>query len=156
MVTAVATAAGGRYPLTLRDVSGELELDRQGRPLRAQIEARVDTLVAGSDLVARAAKSPRFLDARRHPTARFEVERFSLDAGGEGDVVGVLTLHGVSKRVRVPVRIEQANGRLRATAEFSIQRSDYGIKPGGALEWVVGDTIAVRARAVSQTGPCTH
>jgi polyisoprenoid-binding protein YceI len=53
---------------------------------------------------------------------------------------GDLTLHGVTKRIAVPVVATIAPEQLRATGQVTIRQTDFGIKPYSAA----GGTIKVK------------
>jgi polyisoprenoid-binding protein YceI len=55
-------------------------------------------------------------------------------------VNGDLTLHGVTKRIAVPVAATITPQQLRATGKYTLKQSDYGIKPYSAA----GGTIKVK------------
>jgi polyisoprenoid-binding protein YceI len=44
-------------------------------------------------------------------------------------VTGDFTLHGMSRRIAVPVSVQLAGDTLRVTGSFDINQSDFGIKP---------------------------
>ncbi len=53
---------------------------------------------------------------------------------------GDLTLHGVRKRIAVPVALTITQQQLRATGKYTLKQTDYGIKPYSAA----GGTIKVK------------
>jgi len=55
-------------------------------------------------------------------------------------VNGDLTLHGVTKRIAVPVAATVTPQELRATGKYTLKQTDYGIKPYSAA----GGTIKVK------------
>ena len=68
-------------------------------------------------------------------------------AGGDAYsfvVNGDLTLHGVTKRIAVPVAATVTPQQLRATGKYTLKQSDYGIKPYSAA----GGTIKVKDEVV--------
>ena len=82
------------------------------------------------------------LDTSRYPEILFESSKVSASTAGDGqffvNMVGTLTLHGVSNNQPVAAQISLTGDMLRAHGEFTILQSAYGIKPvsvaGGALE----------------------
>jgi len=46
----------------------------------------------------------------------------------KAEIGGNLTLHGVTRRIVIPAQVVLSNDTLRASGEFSINRSDYGVK----------------------------
>lgn len=50
---------------------------------------------------------------------------------------GDLTLHGVTKRIRIPSVVTLSGDNLRAVGEFSIDRDDYNVKATSAFHGMV-------------------
>jgi polyisoprenoid-binding protein YceI len=88
--------------------------------------------------------SPDFFSAKEFPKVTFVSSAWKSTGDKTYDVTGKLTLHGVSKEITIPVTFGREGkgpgGAYRAgfTSEFTIQRSDFGMKtylPG------VGDDV---------------
>lgn len=77
----------------------------------------------------------RVLEAERYPWVRIEARRTGDKEVLEADI----TLHGVTRTLQLPVRIEQAAdaSRLQASGSLLLKQSDFGIVPfavlGGAM-----------------------
>ncbi|MEM8517031.1 hypothetical protein RCH05_001557 [Janthinobacterium sp. CAN_S7] len=77
----------------------------------------------------------RVLEAERYPWVRIEARRTDDKEMLEADI----TVHGVTRTVQLPVRIEEAaDGRgLQASGSLLLKQSDFGIVPfailGGAM-----------------------
>ncbi|MFT4093095.1 MAG: YceI family protein [Niabella sp.] len=84
--------------------------------------------------------SPDFFDAANHPTATFEitsVEEYVPDStnkivldGATNTVKGNLTLKGVTKNIAFPAVINVTPAAVTATANFNINRTDWGLVYG--------------------------
>ena len=82
------------------------------------------------------------LEVVRYPEIRYDASAISvskLDSDlYSADLNGDLSFHGVTRKQPVTVRIAMMGERLRASGDFSMRQSDYGIKPvsvaGGALK----------------------
>lgn len=96
----------------------------------------------------------RVLDAERYPLVRVQAR---LHPGAQA-VDAAITLHGVTRAVTVPVRLEQAgDGKsLRASGALVLKQSDFGIVPfailGGAMAVqdpmeLAFDIVAIQASA---------
>jgi polyisoprenoid-binding protein YceI len=99
-------------------------------------------------------KSPDFFDVAQHPELRFVGKRVEPRSESEIDVVGELTLKGITREV--VLRVEQHGqakdpwGNLRAafTAKTSIDRKDFGLTWNQVLETggvMVGDRVEIEA-----------
>jgi polyisoprenoid-binding protein YceI len=111
----------------------------------------IDTGVADRDGHLR---SPDFFDVVQHPELRFVGKRVQPRSKTEIDVVGELTLKGITREV--VLRVEQHGqakdpwGNLRAafTAKTSIDRKDFGLTWNQVLETggvMVGDRVEIEA-----------
>ena len=111
----------------------------------------IDTGVADRDGHLR---SPDFFDVVQHPELRFVGKRVLSRSEAEIDVVGELTLKGITREV--VLRVEQHGqakdpwGNLRAafTAKTSIDRKDFGLTWNQVLETggvMVGDRVEIEA-----------
>ena len=100
----------------------------------------------------------RVLEAERYPWVRVDARR--SEAGGEGNMALLdadITLHGVTRAVQLPVRIEEAaDGRsLQASGSLLLKQSDFGIVPfailGGAM--AVQDQMELAFRITARADP---
>ena len=55
----------------------------------------------------------------------------------ELEIVGDLTLHGVTRRIKIPTKLTLSGENMRATGEFSIDRDDYKVKATSAVHGLV-------------------
>jgi polyisoprenoid-binding protein YceI len=121
--------------------TGNVELD-EADLTRSRVEVEIDagsidTGVAQRDQHLR---SKDFLDVEQFPTLRFRSKRIENVRGDRLDVIGELTLHGVTREVTLAVeRGGQAkdpwgNQRTGFSATTSILRSDFGLTWNQALE----------------------
>jgi hypothetical protein len=83
----------------------------------------------------------KVLEADRYPFATIAVNPMTNGAGTQPIDVAV-TLHGVTRTVRTPVRVERAADGIGVTGSFAIDQSQFGIAPFSVL----GGAIAVQDR----------
>jgi polyisoprenoid-binding protein YceI len=87
------------------------------------------------------------LETAKYPTIGFrlaKVESARRDAGGwEFTAVGSLSLHGVSREIRLPVRARQEGDAVRLTARLPLKMSDYRIPIPKLLFVAVEDQVQV-------------
>lgn len=101
-------------------------------------------------------RSADFFDVEQFPEITF-VSRTARATDGGLDLVGELTIHGVTRPVTLavedvtPERVDPwGNVRFGATARTKIKRSDFGMTWNAALEAggiLVGDEIAIQIEA---------
>jgi len=110
----------------------------------------IDTAHADRDKHLR---SPDFFDVEKFPKITFVSSKVVPKSENQFDVVGTLTLHGVSKEVTLPVSFggfatdPWGNERAGFEVEFTLDRKDYGIVWNQALDaggFILGDEVAIR------------
>ncbi len=93
-------------------------------------------------------REPDWLDAAKYPTASFVSTQVTPTGASQADVMGQLTLHGVTRPVTLHVKFNGAgvNPLSKAytvgfDAEGVIKRSDFGVLK---LVPVIGDEVTLR------------
>ena len=125
------------------DFEGSVELDEEnpaGSSVSVTIDASsIDTGVSDRDDHLR---SEDFFDVEEYPTITFESKRVSgpIEEGGDFEIVGDLTIHGVTREVVLEAAFDGTGtdpwGGTRAgfTAETQIDRRDFDLTWNQALE----------------------
>jgi len=92
-------------------------------------------------------RSSNFLDVQKYPTITFKSKQAKSAGPGKMQIVGDLTIHGVTKEVTLdvdgpsaPIKDPWGNQRIGASASTKVNRKDFGVNgaPG-----VVGDDITI-------------
>ena len=111
--------------------------------------ASIDTANADRDKHLR---SPDFFDVEKFPTITFTSSKITKTGDDSFDVTGILTMHGVSKEITLPVTFLGAgqdpwgNTKAGFEVETRLARQDYGIVWNKALEtggFLLGDEVEV-------------
>jgi polyisoprenoid-binding protein YceI len=138
---------------SFRGVTGVIHLDPANLG-KSGVEASIDASTVDTGVAARDThlKSPDFFDVAKFPTITFKSTSVSA-SGGDYDVAGDLTLHGVTKPVVLhldPLGKPQADakGNLHRgfTATTTFNRRDFGLVWGGNLssgDPMVGDSVKI-------------
>ena len=83
--------------------------------------------------VQRVMLSDRVLDVQRYPVISFTSRAISVTKrSGERmtlQVAGDLTLHGVTRRLNVPVNLQLMTDRLRADGKTVVRQTEFDIRP---------------------------
>ena len=90
-------------------------------------------------------RTPDFFDARKYPTMTFEVTSASLSGPERGQLSGTLSIRDQTKPLTVPVEFHVSSSSLDVSAEFPIDRSQWGVtwaKMGAGLH----NQVSVKAR----------
>jgi polyisoprenoid-binding protein YceI len=120
----------------------------EANPEKSTVKVEIDTasLSADDPKLTEHLKTPDLLDVGKYPKASFEST--SVKAGGEGGathtITGNFTLHGVTKSITFPAKL---NGRADAVdldAEFAINRKDFGIVYPGMPDDLIKDDVLIK------------
>jgi len=98
-------------------------------------------------------KSENFLDAAKFPAMQFVSKKFAKAGDGHWQLIGDLTLHGVTREVTFdvtsftdPIKDPWGGTRRGFSAKAKINRQDFGVKWNGTLptgELMVGNDVAI-------------
>lgn len=93
------------------------------------VEIDCDSLYSDDQKLTNHLKSPDFFAVKDHPKAKF-VSKKVVKNDKNHTVTGDLTILGKTKEISFPAEIS-TDGGLKLTAEFDIDRTDYGMNYGG-------------------------
>jgi len=136
-VKQMGVAVSGQF----RKFDANIDLDT-AKPENSKAEVSVDigSLYTGDQDADAIALDKPWLNKIDFPKATFKSTSVKGLAPNRYEVKGTLTIRGKSREIIVPLTTEaQADGTLKATGSFSIQRADFAI---GGGEWNEGDLVA--------------
>ncbi|MDB6112805.1 MAG: YceI family protein [Pedosphaera sp.] len=141
---------------TANGISGAVSFDpADPGSVKGKIVVESASLRVPNDMMLGHLRSDKWLDVAQYPQITFE----ALSATNvkttanvtTADVVGTMTLHGVSQKVTVPVKITYLKDKLKdrfpklqgdllvLRSTFIVKRSDYGINKGTGEDKVSDD-----------------
>jgi len=135
------------------DFSGTIRFD-SARPENSHVKvvvkaASIDTAEPDRDKHLRSAD---FFDVEKFPTLAFKSTAVAPRSDNRYDVVGDLTIHGVTRQVTLPASFlgsmqdPWGNEKFGFEAELALNRKDFGLLWNAALEtggFLVGDEVKV-------------
>ena len=143
---------GHTHNLAIRDFKGEAQLTPgEILPASLVLEIKAESLEETAPNFTEAQKQiinttmrKEVLEVGEYPDITFHSTNIKIEKKGENQfaarLAGELALHGVAKPVAIPASISLNGDTLEATGEFSVKRSDYGVKTH-SIKW---GTIRVR------------
>lgn len=147
--TGILSAMGHNPTIGIRSFSGEVDFNPemlQGSRFRMNIQTA--SLKVQDDISDKDSReierlmNEQVLEISKYPEAQYEAPAISITGLGDSTysaaLAGNLTFHGVTQRKQVSARITLFGTMLRASGDFTLDQSDYQIKPvsvaGGALK----------------------
>lgn len=131
---------------------GQINVD-PAKPEGGRVAFTVDLGSAsiGTPDTAAELRKPEWFDTGKSPAATFQSTAIKSLGANRIDVIGKLTIKGVSNEIHVPMTLDRQGDLLKASGEFTIKRLDYKI---GAGEWgdtsLVANEVVVRPRLTVQ------
>src|SRR5690348_15315757 len=125
----------------------------------AKVQFTIDaaTIDSRNDRRDQDLKGPNFLDVQKYPTITFVSKRVKMDQPGKFQLIGDITIHGVTKEVTFdvegptpPVKDMRGNLHVGGSATTRLNRKDFGLvwnknlDGGGVL---VGDDVDITVEA---------
>jgi polyisoprenoid-binding protein YceI len=135
-------------------ISGTIEYDgKSAQSIKADVSIDATSITTHNDKRDAHLKSPDFFDVAKFPTLTFKSKKVVPGAGGAFQLVGDLTMHGVTKEVTLDVSAPskiikgmRGESRVAATATGKLNRQDFGVKWNSNLDGggvVVSDDVAI-------------
>ena len=143
------SAMGHNPTIGIRDFSGELKFSPEQLNAGAfRLAIRSSSLAVQDDISDRDRRemerlmNEEVLESAKFPEILYESAQISVSTMGDAlysaQMNGELTLHGIKRSVPITARVAMMGSMLRASGNFALRQSDYGIKPvtvaGGALK----------------------
>lgn len=125
-----------------RNFGGEFKVVN-GRVADAGNKIVIDTssLWADDNRLTGHLKTADFFNVAQYPTATFVSTSVNQTKDG-ATVTGDLTLHGVTKSISFPAKIQASDNEVNVSAEFALNRFDFEIKhPGMANDLIRKDVV---------------
>src|SRR5947208_9863854 len=123
--------------------SGTIDLDSQ-HPEHSSVSARIQVSSIDTGIKKRDdhLRSPEFFNVAKYREITFKSRSVKQTGSQSGDIMGDLTLHGVTKPVTLRVNLvtpvsDKARTRWEVTTE-PLKRRDFGLMFGSATETVSG------------------
>ena len=129
----------------LRAVNGQLADSGQ------KVVIDIGSIYTDTDRLTGHLKSPDFFNAAQFPTATFVTASIARK-GTNSVVTGDLTLHGVTKQISFPAKIDVSENGVDLTADFAINRFDFEIKYPGKANDLVRKEVVLKLKIKAAPG----
>jgi polyisoprenoid-binding protein YceI len=111
--------------------AGKVQIDAQSKAIQSiAVDIQTDSLETPIPKLTNHLRSADFFDTREYPTAKFQSTSFAAAGGDESGqvmITGNLTLLKETKEVKVPAKLELGDQGVVLTAEFKIDRTQFGM-----------------------------
>ena len=108
------------------------------------VSVDVSTISTGNKTKDKHARGKSWFHAEKYPKITFKSTQFNQASRGY-EVIGKLTLHGITKEVKIPFTFEADGKKALFVGQFTVNRQDYGIK-GPFFGFTVGNEFQIDLR----------
>jgi polyisoprenoid-binding protein YceI len=131
--------------------NGKIDIDRE-QPENSSVTARIEVRSIDTGIKRRDdhLRSPEFFNAEKYPEITFQSRTVKRTGAQSGDILGDLTMHGITRPVALHVELlsspnENKATRWRVTTE-PIKRRDYNLmfSPGAEAVSGISQTVSVK------------
>lgn len=140
----VGAKVTGKHDGKIKKFSGKIELV-DGDPLKSKVTVTMDMKAVETDTpkLTGHLQSPDFFDVEKFPESKFESTKIEKSADGF-TVTGNLTLHGVTKSITFPAKIDVKADQVSVNADFGINRKDFEIVYPGMPDDLIKDEVLIK------------
>jgi polyisoprenoid-binding protein YceI len=135
--------------------TGRITLDKEAGTGTVEVTMDMKTVDFGHQGLNDHAQTPDIFDTAQFPTATYVGRLVDFRNGAPTAVEGNLTLHGVTKPVRLKINsfkcAPHRSGRevCGADAEADINREDFGVSFGKSFGFDMGVTLRIQVEAIA-------
>jgi polyisoprenoid-binding protein YceI len=146
-VTFVGSKITGKHEGAFETLRGSIELV-DGKPEGAKVSVEIDVASVKTDQpkLDGHLKSADFFDVEHFPKAKFDSTSIvaATSPGATHTVTGTLELHGVKRAITFPATIAISGDSATASAEFTINRKDFGVVYPGKPDDLIKDAVVIK------------
>jgi len=137
--------------------SGQVVLDKAAQKGTVDVTVDIDSVDFGLDIMNAEAKKPTLFDVARFPTATYKGRLEGFTNGAPTQLVGDLTLHGVTKPVTLKVNSFKCIPHPMLKRELcgadvvgTFNRDDFGMDAGKPYGFRMDVTLRIQVEGVAQ------
>ena len=147
----VGAKVTGDHEGSFKELEGSLTLADDGKPSKLEVTAQVASMETDEADLTKHLLNPDFFDAPKYPEAKFVSTSITEKAGEGGathEIEGELTMHGQTKVVTFPAKVEVTDAEAKGTAEFKIDRTLWDITYPGRQNDLIKNEVLLKLNLV--------
>jgi polyisoprenoid-binding protein YceI len=151
-ISFIGSKVTGRHNGGFRNFAGEFKVIN-GRLADSGNKVVIDasSLWSDNNRLTGHLKSPDFFHVAQYPTATF-VSTSVNQTSDNATVTGDLTLHGITKSISFPAKIQVAEEAVNVTAEFHLNRFDFEMKYPGKADDLIRKEVILKLNVKAAPG----
>ncbi|MBP6091074.1 MAG: YceI family protein [Crocinitomicaceae bacterium] len=127
-----------------KDAKGSVKFDENDlENSLIDLTFKVNSISTGNGMMNKKAQTEEWFDADKHPEIKFESTKIAK-SGDAFNVLGNLTIKGITKAKKVPMKVTKSGNDLVLTGTFGVNRIEYKIgKKSDAVPDVMNITYSI-------------
>jgi polyisoprenoid-binding protein YceI len=144
----VGSKVTGKHDGGFKQFSGTIDLvNNKPEESKVSIEIDMNSVFTDAEMLTEHLKTADFFDVAKYPKASFVSTKIAPDQT-KGDknytVTGDFNLHGTTKSIAFPAKIDVDGENVEVDAEFAINRKDFGIVYAGKTDDLIRDDVVIK------------
>lgn len=144
----VGSKVTGKHDGGFKTFSGTIDLvNNKAEESKVWVDIDMNSVYSDDDKLTGHLKSADFFEVEKYPKATFVSTSIVPDAAkgaGNYTITGDFNLHGQTKAITFPAKIEVKDDKVEVDAEFSINRKDFGIVYAGKADDLIRDDVVIK------------
>ncbi len=109
-------------------MEGEIDFDEKDLA-NSSFDFKIDvrSISTGNGMMTKKAQTPEWFDATKYPYAKFKSTKVEKKDGSTYNIIGNLTIKGITKTVTVPATYSKAGSKITFKGTFYVNRIDFKV-----------------------------
>ena len=144
----VGSKVSGSHEGGFKTVHGHLHISEAGDLTGGTVTIDMNSTWADDDKLTKHLKSADFFDVANHPESIFSLTSYGELGDEKYELSGDLKMRGVTKNITFPASATKDGENFKVTAEFDINRKDWGIEYPGKKDDLIRDEVVMKLNLV--------
>lgn len=142
----VGSKVTGKHDGGFNEIEGSLVIAQPLDKTTANVTVQTASVWSDTDQLTDHLRSGDFFEVETYPTATFNLTSIAAEANEDGtrQVNANLTMRGVEKAITFPAKFDVTDEKVQVSAEFSINRQDWGIVYAGQADDLIRDGVILK------------
>lgn len=142
----VGSKVTGKHDGGFNEIEGSLVLAQPLDKTTANVTVQAASVWSDAEQLTEHLRSGDFFEVETYPTATFNLTSIAAEANEDGtrQVNANLTMRGVERPISFPASFDVSDDKVEISAEFSINRKDWGIVYAGQADDLIRDGVILK------------
>lgn len=113
---------------SFKTMEGQIEFDEKDLA-NSSFDFKIDirSISTGNGMMTKKAQTPEWFDTAKYPYAKFKSTKVEKKEGSTYNIIGNLTIKGITKTVTVPATYTKSGSKITFKGTFNVNRMDFKV-----------------------------